>query len=175
MFSKRFLGVLRRKKEVDKNLRMMAEKSWSESWWLRIGTSVSRYLRKLGLKKALQGRLGPLLQLSGFLIWWTRFWIIPLVKGIDLWMLTESQLHLYLWLRASISSCSITRMCVCVYRCIAVWDVQWVVLQGILDRGGQKNWLLLMFGPWERGGEAHLLPSAKVLGSQGAASCWTFW
>lgn len=29
--------------------------------------SVSRYLRKLGVKKALQGRLGPLLQLNGVL------------------------------------------------------------------------------------------------------------
>lgn len=30
-----------------------------------------------------------------------------------------------------------------------------------------------MFGHWEGGGEAHLLPGAKILGSQGAAPCGT--
>lgn len=172
MFNKRFLGVLGKKKEVDKNLRMIAEKSWNEIWWLRKGTSVSRYLRKLGVKKALEGRLGPLLQLSGLLMWWTRFWIRPLVKRIDLWMLTESQLHLYLWLRTSISSCSVTRVCIYMYSYMGC-------PVGFLARNfrswrTEKVTTVDVF-PWERGGEAHLLPSAKVLGSQGAASRWTFW
>lgn len=128
--------------------------------------SMSRYLRKLGVKKALQGRLGPCCSWVGCLMWWTRLGMIPSDKGTDLWILTERQVRLCLcWELPSPPALSTL---VWAHLCSSL-DLLWVLLPGVWGQGGQKHWLWLMFGHWDRAGEVHLVPSARTVGAKGSS------
>lgn len=117
--------------------------------------SVSRYLRKLGVKKALQGRLGPCSSWMGCLMWWTRCGMMPLDKGI------ERQLRLCLWWEHPSAPWHVY-VCTCVQlhgmcpgfpvRSFGSWRTE--------------NLTWVVFGHWARAG-APLVPSARTVGSQG--------